>query len=138
MDIHTNDFCIHIYRFLIGRFYYRLYSSAVFNDEFEKFSPPEIVSRPVDDLILQMKTMGIEKVLNFPFPTPPSEESLVVSNTALIVLLKGPPLNETIVRLCKSGKWGQLQMSSPHSHLARKSVQKIISELVKNQKAIGC
>ncbi len=34
---------------------YRLYSSAVFNDEFDKFSPPEISRRPVDDLVLQMK-----------------------------------------------------------------------------------
>ena len=59
-------------------FCYRLYSSSVYKDEFEKFSPPEIVSRPVDDLILQMKAMGIEKVINFPFPTPPSEESLLV------------------------------------------------------------
>lgn len=52
----------------------------MYTDELEKFSPPEIVSRPVDDLILQMKAMGIEKVINFPFPTPPSEESLVVSS----------------------------------------------------------
>lgn len=61
-------------------FCFRLYSSSVYTDELEKFSPPEIVSRPVDDLILQMKAMGIEKVINFPFPTPPSEESLVVSS----------------------------------------------------------
>lgn len=60
---------------------FRLYSSAVYNDEFENFSPPEIVSRPVDDLFLQMKSIGIDKILNFPFPTPPSEESLKVSYT---------------------------------------------------------
>ena len=36
-------------------FNFRLYSSAVFNDEFEKFSPAEITRRPVDDLVLQMK-----------------------------------------------------------------------------------
>ena len=35
--------------------FFRLYSSAVFNNEFEKFSPPEITRRPVDDLVLQMK-----------------------------------------------------------------------------------
>ena len=39
------------YNFIIRR----LYSSAVFNDDFEKFSPPEISRRPVDDLVLQMK-----------------------------------------------------------------------------------
>ncbi|POI24267.1 hypothetical protein CIB84_011983 [Bambusicola thoracicus] len=40
---------------------YRLYSSAVFMD-FEKFSAPEITKRPVEDLILQMKALNIEKV----------------------------------------------------------------------------
>ena len=34
---------------------YRLYSSAVFGNDFEQFDPPEITRRPVDDLILQMK-----------------------------------------------------------------------------------
>ena len=33
----------------------RLYSSAVFHNEFEQFSAPEISRRPVDDLMLQMK-----------------------------------------------------------------------------------
>lgn len=65
---------------------YRIYSSSVFNDEFEKFSAPEIVSRPVDDLILQMNSMGIEKVINFPFPTPPSDESLLAAQDLLIKL----------------------------------------------------
>uniref|UniRef100_A0A8B9SBH4 Activating signal cointegrator 1 complex subunit 3 n=1 Tax=Apteryx owenii TaxID=8824 RepID=A0A8B9SBH4_APTOW len=40
---------------------YRLYSSAVFMD-FEQFSAPEITKRPVEDLILQMKALNIEKV----------------------------------------------------------------------------
>lgn len=39
----------------------RLYSSAVFSD-FEKFSKPEITRRPVEDLVLQMKDLNIEKV----------------------------------------------------------------------------
>ena len=34
---------------------YRLYSSAVFQNEFEQFSPPEVTRRPSDDLLLQMK-----------------------------------------------------------------------------------
>lgn len=38
----------------------RLYSSAVFNEDFEKFSPAEITRRPVDDLILQMKVHYLE------------------------------------------------------------------------------
>lgn len=50
---------------------YRLYSSAVFNDEFPQFSIPEIQQKPVDDLFLQLKCMHIRNVANFPFPTAP-------------------------------------------------------------------
>ncbi|XP_005329600.2 putative ATP-dependent RNA helicase DHX37 [Ictidomys tridecemlineatus] len=64
---------------------YRLYSSAVFGD-FEQFPPPEITRRPVEDLILQMKALNIEKVINFPFPTPPSMEALVAAEELLIAL----------------------------------------------------
>ncbi|XP_078083166.1 putative ATP-dependent RNA helicase DHX37 [Mustelus asterias] len=71
---------------------YRLYSSAVFAD-FEKFSAAEITRRPVDDLVLQMKDLNIEKVINFPFPTPPSPESLMAAEELLISLgaLEEPP-----------------------------------------------
>ncbi|NXQ26153.1 DHX37 helicase, partial [Alaudala cheleensis] len=71
----------------------RLYSSAVFMD-FEKFSAPEITNRPVEDLILQMKALNIEKVINFPFPTPPPTEALAAAEELLIALgaLKEPPM----------------------------------------------
>lgn len=39
----------------------RLYSSAVFAD-FSLFSEAEITRRPVDDLVLQMKDLNIDKV----------------------------------------------------------------------------
>ncbi|NWX85567.1 DHX37 helicase, partial [Nothoprocta pentlandii] len=72
---------------------YRLYSSAVFMD-FEQFSAPEITKRPVEDLILQMKALNIEKVINFPFPTPPPAEALAAAEELLIALgaLKEPPM----------------------------------------------
>ncbi|KAG2509571.1 hypothetical protein BBO99_00008864 [Phytophthora kernoviae] len=57
---------------------YRLYSSAVYDTEFQKFSSPEILCQPIDDLVLQMKAMGIHNVLQFPFPTPP--DRLAVKN----------------------------------------------------------
>ena len=43
---------------------YRLYSSAVYTD-CAQFSKPEILSRPVEDLLLQMKSMNIDKVGNY-------------------------------------------------------------------------
>lgn len=39
----------------------RLFSSAVFAD-FSLFSEAEITRRPVDDLVLQMKDLNIDKV----------------------------------------------------------------------------
>lgn len=55
---------------------YRLYSSAVFDTEFPKFSKPEILCQPIEDLVLQMKAMGIQNVLQFPFPTPPEQQAV--------------------------------------------------------------
>uniref|UniRef100_A0A0R3S0K4 RNA helicase n=1 Tax=Elaeophora elaphi TaxID=1147741 RepID=A0A0R3S0K4_9BILA len=64
---------------------YRLYSSAVYSD-LEKFSPPEILTKPVDQLVLHLKSMNIVKVANFPFPTPPDEDSLEEAEKRLIRL----------------------------------------------------
>ncbi|CAO3641577.1 unnamed protein product [Mucor hiemalis] len=55
---------------------YRLFSSAVFDNEFEKFSTPEIHRMPIEGVVLSMKSMNIDNVVNFPFPTPPPRESL--------------------------------------------------------------
>lgn len=65
---------------------YRLYSSAVFNDQFELFSEPEIRRKPVDDLLLQMKVMNIDKVVNFPFPSPPDVVQLKSAEKRLRIL----------------------------------------------------
>uniref|UniRef100_A0A8R1Y2T5 RNA helicase n=1 Tax=Onchocerca volvulus TaxID=6282 RepID=A0A8R1Y2T5_ONCVO len=64
---------------------YRLYSSAVYSD-FEKFSAPEILTKPVDQLVLHLKSMNIVKVTNFPFPTPPDKDSLEEAEKRLIRL----------------------------------------------------
>ncbi|XP_074525588.1 putative ATP-dependent RNA helicase DHX37 [Halichoeres trimaculatus] len=71
---------------------YRLYSSAVFGD-FPLFSEAEITRRPVEDLVLQMKDLNIDKVVNFPFPTSPSAEALAAAEQLLVSLgaLKEPP-----------------------------------------------
>ncbi|KAF0693972.1 Aste57867_15113 [Aphanomyces stellatus] len=65
---------------------YRLYSSAVFDNEFKKFSPPQILCQPIEDVVLQMKAMGIENILQFPFPTPPEELALQTAVTTLLHL----------------------------------------------------
>ncbi|XP_029777118.1 probable ATP-dependent RNA helicase DHX37 isoform X2 [Suricata suricatta] len=93
---------------------YRLYSSAVFGD-FEQFPPPEITRRPVEDLILQMKSLNIEKVVNFPFPTPPSVEALIAAEELLVALgaLQAPPKTERVKELQRS------RLSCPITALGR-------------------
>ncbi|KAG8456014.1 hypothetical protein GDO86_001992 [Hymenochirus boettgeri] len=93
---------------------YRLYSSAVFAD-FEQFSLPEMTRRPVEDLVLQMKDLNIEKVVNFPFPSPPSTDALIAAEELLISLgaLQEPP---------KTGRLEEIQnakLSSPITALGR-------------------
>ncbi|WWC66285.1 uncharacterized protein I206_100186 [Kwoniella pini CBS 10737] len=55
---------------------YRLYSSALYEDHFEQFSQPEILRMPIESIVLQMKSMNIDQIINFPFPTPPSQIAL--------------------------------------------------------------
>jgi ATP-dependent RNA helicase DHX37/DHR1 len=54
---------------------YRLYSSAVFERDFDEYAAPEISRTPLEGVVLQLKSMGAP-VVNFPFPTPPDRESL--------------------------------------------------------------
>ncbi|KAL0100806.1 hypothetical protein PUN28_019294 [Cardiocondyla obscurior] len=65
---------------------YRLYSSAVYDNDFEEHSQSEIQRKPVDDLLLQMKAMNIDKVINFPFPTPPDVIQLKSAEKRLTIL----------------------------------------------------
>ncbi|KAJ3568750.1 hypothetical protein NP233_g5510 [Leucocoprinus birnbaumii] len=55
---------------------YRLYSSALFENYFQQFSAPEILRAPIEGVVLQMKNMHIDTVVNFPFPTPPDRFAL--------------------------------------------------------------
>lgn len=80
---------------------YRLYSSAVFNNEFIQFSPPEIQQKPIDGLVLQMKAMGIEKVVNFPFPSPPDRAQLEMAEKRLKIL--GALDNQEVSKITKLG-----------------------------------
>ncbi|THH12553.1 hypothetical protein EW146_g7588 [Bondarzewia mesenterica] len=62
---------------------YRLYSSAVFENYFDQFSQPEILRMPIEGVVLQMKSMHIDAVVNFPFPTPPDRATLRKAETVL-------------------------------------------------------
>jgi ATP-dependent RNA helicase DHX37/DHR1 len=62
---------------------YRLFSAAFFHNYLQRFSPPEILQTGLEDLVLQMKTMGIADIVKFPFPTPPPAAS-IRSSVALL------------------------------------------------------
>ncbi|KAJ7459856.1 P-loop containing nucleoside triphosphate hydrolase protein [Mycena latifolia] len=62
---------------------YRLYSSALFEHHFDQFSQPEILRTPIEGVVLQMKSMHIDAVVNFPFPTPPDRSTLYKAEKVL-------------------------------------------------------
>jgi len=65
---------------------YRLYSSAVFQERFSSFEPPETETMPLDAMVLQLKRMGIRSVQAFPFPSPPPRHALVSALRSLAAL----------------------------------------------------
>jgi ATP-dependent RNA helicase DHX37/DHR1 len=62
---------------------YRMYSSAVYEGEFAEYTEPEILRTPIEGVVLQMKSMGLHNVINFPFPTPPSRQGLAKAEKLL-------------------------------------------------------
>lgn len=62
---------------------YRLFSAAVYENDFPQFSKPEILRMPVEGVVLNMKSMGIHTIANFPFPTAPDRKALVKAEKLL-------------------------------------------------------
>ncbi|KAK4110795.1 P-loop containing nucleoside triphosphate hydrolase protein [Canariomyces notabilis] len=65
---------------------WRLYSSAVYERDFPEFADPEILRMPIEGVVLQLKAMNLQHVVNFPFPTSPSRDSLVKAEKLLAYL----------------------------------------------------
>lgn len=62
---------------------YRLYSSAVYERDFREFADPELLRMPIEGVVLQLKAMRLQHVVNFPFPTPPERQSLAKAEKLL-------------------------------------------------------
>jgi ATP-dependent RNA helicase DHX37/DHR1 len=73
---------------------YRLYSSAVYERDFKEFSEPEILRMPIEGVVLQLKAMNLQHVINFPFPTPPDRTSLASSERLLTYLTAISPTGQ--------------------------------------------
>ena len=65
---------------------WRLYSSAVYERDFQEFSDPELLRMPIEGVVLQLKSMNLQHVVNFPFPTPPERQSLIKAEKLLTYL----------------------------------------------------
>jgi len=65
---------------------YRLYSSAVYERDFEEHAVPEILRTPIEGVVLQLKSMKLRNIASFPFPTPPDLRSLMKAEKLLIYL----------------------------------------------------
>lgn len=55
--------------------------------------------RCVDELVLQMKSLGIHRVVNFPFPSPPDSTQLKVAER-MLVMLEALQKSEDGTRFC--------------------------------------
>jgi len=55
---------------------YRLFSSSVYSRVFDQFAIPEVLIRPLEDIVLAMKTMNVSNVTQFPFPTLPEQSQI--------------------------------------------------------------
>ncbi|KAH9313575.1 hypothetical protein KI387_022202, partial [Taxus chinensis] len=100
---------------------YHLYSSAVFNNTFPDFPLPEISKAPIEGVMLILKYMGINKVANFPFPTPPDKTALVESERCLKIL---GALDQTTGMLMPVGEAMALYPISPrHSRMLLTVIQ---------------
>ena len=65
---------------------YRLYSSAVYERDFAEHTDPEILAAPIESVVLQLKSMDIQSVVNFPWPTPPDRQAIAKAEKLLAYL----------------------------------------------------
>ena len=58
---------------------YRLYSSSLYSRHMDDFALPEVLTRPLEDVVLAMKAMDVSNVASFPFPTPPDTSQIAAA-----------------------------------------------------------
>jgi len=93
---------------------YRMYSTAVFTDQMTPKTNPELLTMPIEDLVLYMKSMGVKNVCDFPFPTAPSQSALATAIVRLQQLgaldgnEKATPLGLFMSRFPLSVRWSKM------------------------------
>ncbi|KAI9001839.1 P-loop containing nucleoside triphosphate hydrolase protein [Hyaloraphidium curvatum] len=96
---------------------YRLFSSAVFGDKFREWTEPEIARVPLEGVVLQMKSMGIAQVANFPYPTPPDRDRLRAAEKLLTYLGAIDPSSSSLSATAVGRIMGKLPVSPRYSKM---------------------
>ena len=65
---------------------YRLFSAAVYGDTLPLHAPAEVEAAPLEGVALALRALGVDRVANFPFPTPPDRAALARADGALLAL----------------------------------------------------
>ena len=65
---------------------YRLYSRPVFGNIFAEYREPEIMGMPLENILLQLKAIGIKDTMKFPFPTMPDFRHIKIAIKNLVQL----------------------------------------------------
>lgn len=97
---------------------FRLYSPAVYED-MQKYPTPEILNKPIEQLVLFLKSMGFTNLANFPFPTQPKSEQIISAETKLFRLgalevarNEITPLGRTMVQIPLAPEFAKYIISS--------------------------
>ncbi|PWN17894.1 P-loop containing nucleoside triphosphate hydrolase protein [Microstroma glucosiphilum] len=97
---------------------YRLYSSNVYEEYLEDHAEAEIRRMPVEGLVLQMKSMNIDNVINFPFPTPPNRSAIaqaekILTRLGALETVTDDKTRKAVTRITELGRTMSLFPLSP-------------------------
>lgn len=94
---------------------YRLYSSAVYEENFAEFAEPEILRMPIEGVVLQLKSMHVPSISAFPFPTPPDTGSILRAERLLMYLSAASKTEDFVGSHREITPLGQLMSAFPLS-----------------------
>jgi len=110
---------------------YRLYSSSVYSRYLDEFALPEVLTRPLEDVVLAMKAMNVMNVTSFPFVTPPGQGQInaavrLLSNLGCVDISRVEeqggdgritPLGEAVAKLPLGVRYGKMLLVAAQANI---------------------